>query len=255
MIGDPERARRGRSRGDRLTRDRLQACYTRMTRTIYPHGGPVQLAENVWQVTGSLKIPVPRNMTVVRSPAGELLLYSVIAMEEGGMAELEALGRPRFMVIPHRRHQMDAPFYAARYPELRILAPDPTRVPGVSVAGGLDELRGVGVEAFVLPGNDHEDVVMDIPFGDGRALCVCESLGNVAMSGLLSLVFRVLGPPGGGFGVARAVRIREIPDRSQLRAWLRSQAERTDVRALLFGHGTPITADVPGALARAATQV
>lgn len=222
---------------------------------IYSHGGPVPLAENVWQVTGSLKIPVPRNMTIVRGPGGELVLYSVIAMNAGGMGELEALGRPRFMVIPHRRHQMDAPFYAARYPELRIVAPEPARIHGVTVNGGLAELRPLGIEAFVLPGNDHEDVVMDIPFGDARALCVCESLGNVKMSGVLSLLFRALGPPGGGFGVARAVRLREIPERARLRAWLHSQAERTDVRALLFGHGAPITHDVPAALARAATQV
>jgi hypothetical protein len=222
---------------------------------IYSHGGPVPLAENVWQVAGTLKIPVPRNMTIVRSLQGELVLYSVIAMNAGGMSELEKLGRPRFMVIPHRRHQMDAPFYAARYPELRILAPEPARVHGVTVAGGLEELRAVGVQAFVLPGNDHEDVVMDIPFGDARALCVCESLGNVKSSGLMSLLFRLLGPPGGGFGVARAVRMREIPDRSALRSWLRSQAQRTDLRALLFGHGAPITHDVRGALTRAATQV
>ena len=226
-----------------------------MLHPIYSHGGPVPLAENVWQVTGSLKIPVPRNMTIVRGAQGELVLYSVIAMNAGGMGELEALGRPCVMVIPHRRHQMDAPFYAARYPELRIVAPDPTRVHGVTVHGGLEELRTLGIEAFVLPGNDHEDVVMDIPFGDGRALCVCESLGNVKMSGVLSLLFRALGPPGGGFGVARAVRLREIPERSRLRAWLRSQAERSDLRALLFGHGAPITHDVPAALARAATQV
>jgi hypothetical protein len=226
-----------------------------MPHPIYSHGGPIPLAENVWQVTGSLKIPVPRNMTIVRGAQGGLVLYSVIAMNAGGMGELEALGRPRFMIMPHRRHQMDAPFYAARYPDLRILAPEPTRIGGVTVHGGLDELRALGIEAFVLPGNDHEDVVMDIPFGDARALCVCESLGNVKLSGMLALLLRALGPPGGGFGVARAVRIREIPDRPRLRAWLQSQAERTDLRALLFGHGAPITHDVPAALARAATQV
>ena len=222
---------------------------------IYPHGGPVPLAENVWQVTGSLKLPVPRNMTIIRTSQGELVLYSVIAMNEAGMGELEALGRPRFMVMPHRRHQMDAPFFAARYPDLRILAPEPTRVHSATVNGGLEELSAVGIRAFVLPGNDHEDVVMDIPFGSARALCVCESLGNVKLSGLMSLLFRALGPPGGGFGVARVVRLREIPDRSLLRSWLHGQAQRTDLRALLFGHGAPILDDVAGALARAASQV
>ena len=66
-----------------------------MLHPIYSHGGPVPLAQNVWQVTGSLKIPVPRNMAIVRGAEGELVLYSVIAMNAGGMAELEALGECR----------------------------------------------------------------------------------------------------------------------------------------------------------------
>jgi hypothetical protein len=221
---------------------------------IFPHGPLVELARGVWQVKGSLQIPVPRNMTVVQTAERELVLYSVIALEEVGMSALEALGEPRFMVIPHRRHQLDAPFYKARYPALRVVAPVPSRV-RLTVDAGLDVLRGAGIEAFVLPGNDHEDVVMDVPFDDGRALVVCESLGNVKMSGALSVLLRVLGPPGGGFGVARAVRLREIADRAQLRDWLRAQARRSDLRALLFGHGEPMLGNVTAALERAATQV
>jgi hypothetical protein len=226
-----------------------------VTHPIFPHGPLVELSSSVWQVTGSLKIPVPRNMTIVRNAAGELVLYSVIALDEAGMLGLEALGTPRFMVIPHRRHQMDAPFYKARYPGLRVLAPEPARVKRVAVDAGLDELRDSDIESFVLPGNDHEDVVMDVPFGDGRALCICESLVNVSFSGPMSLLFRALGPPGGGFGVARAVRLREIPDRERLRAWFRAQAQRRDLRALLLGHGAPILDNVSAALERASRQV
>jgi hypothetical protein len=228
--------------------------------SIFPYGPPVALAANLWQVTGSLAIPVPRNMTIVRGASGGLLLYSVIAMHEDGMRELEALGRPAVMVIPHRRHQMDAPFYKARYPELRVLAAESRQVRGVEVDGGLSELseQGLsdyGVKAYVLPSNIQEDVVMDVRLADGHALCICESLGNVSVSGWLRLLFRVLGPPGGGFGIARAVRLRELRDVPQLRAWLLEQAERTDLRCLLFGHGQPLTEDISGALRRAAHQL
>jgi hypothetical protein len=214
----------------------------------------------VWQVTGSLAIPVPRNMTIVRGASGGLLLYSVIAMHEDGLRELEALGRPEVMVIPHRRHQMDAPFYKARYPQLRVLAAEPSQVRGVAVDGGLGalsehSLSDYSVEAYVLPSNIQEDVVMDVRLADGHALCICESLGNVSVSGWLRLLFRVLGPPGGGFGIARAVRLRELRDVTQLRAWLLEQAERTDLRCLLFGHGQPLTADISGALRHAAHQL
>lgn len=227
-----------------------------MTHVIYPYGPPIERAENLWQVVGSLKFPVPRNMTVVRNARGELLIYSAIAMHEEGMRALEALGRPAVMVIPHRRHQMDAPFYKARYPALRVLAPAAERVRHVAVDGGLSGLADFGVSAYVLPGNTYEDVVLEIPVPGGRALCVCETLGNVVPPpGPARLLFRVLGPPGGGFGIARAVRLREVRGTVQLRAWLEEQAERGDVRCLLFGHGEPLTSDIPGALRRAAKQV
>lgn len=96
---------------------------------------------------------------------------------------------------------------------------------------------------------------MDVRLADGHALCVCESLGNVSVSGWLRLLFKVLGPPGGGFGIARAVRLRELRDVAQLRAWLLKQAERTDLRCLLFGHGQGLTADIPASLRRAAQQL
>jgi hypothetical protein len=223
---------------------------------IFPYAAPVNLAPNLWQLTGSLAIPVPRNMTIVRDAHGNLVLYSVIALHEDDMRALEALGRPAVMVIPHRRHQMDAPFYKARYPGLRVLAADPTRVHGVAVDGDLSELAAFGIEAYVLPGNTYEDVVMDIPLAEGRALAVCESLGNVSASGWIKLLFKALGPPGGGpFGVARAVRLREIRNATKLREWLLQQADRTDLRWLLFGHGSPLSADIPNALRRAASQI
>ncbi|HEX4339337.1 MAG TPA: hypothetical protein VH062_25695 [Polyangiaceae bacterium] len=215
-----------------------------MAHPIFPYSPPRELAPNLWQVKGSLKLPVPRNMTVFRDANGELVLYSVVAMHDDGMRALEALGRPAVMVIPHRRHQMDAAFYKERYPQLRVLAPEPARVPSVAVDGGLGELAARGITAYVLPGNTYEDVVMELPAGDGRALCVCESIGNVVLHGPLSAVLRVLGPPGGGPGIARAVRYRELRDISRLKDWLGSQSERADLKLLLFGHGDAITTGV-----------
>jgi hypothetical protein len=228
-----------------------------MAHQIYPHGELAALADNVWQLEGSLEFPVPRNMTVVRTSTGQLVLYSVVALREAGMRSLESLGEPAFMVMPHRRHQMDAPFYKARYPGLRVLAPNPAQIRGVRVDGGLEELSAFDIRSYVLPGNTYEDVVMDVPLAgrDGRALCVCESLGNVSLPGVWSLIFRVLGPPGGGFGVARVVKLREIRGRAELRGWLLQQAERSELKALLLGHGPAITQNVSAALRRAAAQV
>ena len=223
---------------------------------IFPYRPPQALADNLWQVQGSLPFPVPRNMTVYRLPDGRLVLYSVVAMHEEGMRALEALGTPAIMIMPHNRHQMDAPFYKERYSALRVLAPDPSSARTVAVDGDLHELAALGIGAYSLPGTNYHEVVLELPIAGGIALCVTELLGNVrSPGGVFGLAMKLFGPPGGGFGVARAVRFREIVDRQKVRAWLTGLAERADLRMVLVGHGDALTANVASELRRASAQV
>lgn len=229
---------------------------------IYPYHPLKSLAANLWQVEGTLSNGLPRNMTAYRLPDGRLLLYSVVAMHEAGMAALEALGRPAIMVMPHDRHQMDAPFYKSRYPDLRILAPDPRHPRKVPVDGDLGELGALGINAYLLPGTTYHEVVLELPLQgeiDGIAVCTTELLGNLSglpgLSLLMGLLLRLIGPPGGGLGVARVVRWREVSDRKRVRAWLNALADRPDLRIVLVGHGSPVTEDARAALRRAAGHV
>jgi len=230
-----------------------------MTTAIYPYHPLKSLAANLWQVEGSLANGLPRNMTVYRLADGRLLLYSVVAMRPADMEALEVLGRPAILVMPHDRHQMDAPFYKRRYPDLRVLAPDPRHARQVPVDGDLDELAALGIKAYVLPGTTYHEAVLELPVEGGVALCTTELLGNLAglpgLSGLMRLLLRLLGPPGGGLGVARVVRWREVADRGRVRAWLESLAERPELRMALVGHGSPVTDDARGSLRRAAAHV
>ena len=224
-----------------------------MTKEIYPYHPLKSLAANLWQVEGALASGLPRNMTIYRLPDGRLLLYSVVAMHAADMEVLENLGRPAIMVMPHDRHQMDAPFYKRRYPDLRILAPDPRHPRKVPIDGDLAELAALGIKAYVLPGTTYHEVVLELPVEGGIALCTTELLGNLAkLAGLMGVLLRLLGPPGGGLGVARVVRWREVSDRQRVRAWLSALAERPDVRMVLVGHGSPVTDGARAALGRAA---
>lgn len=223
---------------------------------IYPYEAPRQFASDLWQIRGSLSIPVlPRYMTVYRLPDGKLLLYSVIAMHDEGMRALEAMGTPAIMVMPHDRHQMDAPFYKQRYPDLRVLAPAPSSARRVPVDADLDALTALRICAYPLPGATYHEVILELPIDGGVALCTCELLGNgFSTRGFLGLLMKLLGPPGGGFGVNRAVRWREVDDRNKVRRWLRGLAERTDIKMILLGHGAAVTANIPAALRRAAEE-
>jgi glyoxylase-like metal-dependent hydrolase (beta-lactamase superfamily II) len=230
-----------------------------MTIPIYPYHPLKALAANLWQVEGALANGLPRNMTVYRLLDGRLLLYSVVAMHAADMEALEKLGRPAILVMPHDRHGMDAPFYKRRYPDIRILAPDPLHARKVPVDGDIGELGELGINAYVLPGTTYHEVVLELPVEGGMAgmaLCTTELLGNLSpLPGLMGVLLRVIGPPGGGLGVARVVRWREVSDRNRVRAWLRSMAERIDLRMVLVGHGNPVTQDPRASLRRAAGQV
>ena len=229
-----------------------------MTMEIYPYHPLKSLAENLWQVEGTLANGLPRNMTVYRLPDGRLLLYSVVAMHAADLDALEKLGRPAIMVMPHDRHQMDAPFYKRRYPDLRVLAPASGHARKVPVDGDLGELGALGSNAYVLPGTTHHEVALELPVEGGvagLALCTTELLGNLAgLPGVMGLLLRLLGPPGGGLGVARVVRWREVSDRNLVRAWLESLADRSELRMVLVGHGSPVIEGARDSLRRAAAH-
>ncbi len=222
---------------------------------IYPYDAPRTLAAGLWQIKGSLKMAaIPRNMTIYRLPDRRLVIYSVIAMHEDGMRALEALGTPAVLVMPHDRHQMDAPFYKQRYPNLRVLAPEPAKRRTIPIDGDLTELSAFGIRAYPLPGTSYHEAILELPIDGGVALCTCELLGNLTPPprGALGLLFKVLGPPGGGFGVSRAVRWREVVARPATRAWLVGLSERHDIRVITVGHGAPVTEHTQTALTRAA---
>lgn len=204
---------------------------------------PEPIAGGLWQVRGSLSFPLPRYMTVHRLPDGGLLLYSAVAMNDEGLAALEKLGKPAVLIVPHTMHVMDAPFYAERYPALRVVAPSDAaaRIPGVKVEGGPDDvLPKLGLRHRLVPGMKVSEVVLDLSLEDGRALVFTDLVGGgLRPKGLVDrLVMGLLGPPGGS-GVARVVKYRQIADKEVVRRFLRELA-KPDLRLILTAHGPPV---------------
>jgi hypothetical protein len=67
--------------------------------TVQVHDPLEKLAENLWTVTGTIKMPagpLPRRMTVAKLADGGLVVFSAIALREDEMQKFETLGRPPF---------------------------------------------------------------------------------------------------------------------------------------------------------------
>jgi hypothetical protein len=222
---------------------------------IFPHDLPTPCAPGLWRVVGSLPFPLKRNMFLARLPDDGLLIYSAVALNEAGLAAMERLGRPSVMVVPHPFHIMDAPFYKARYPDLKVVAmPDAQARMGDLKADAMPDqvLPGLGIGFHVVPGLKYAEIALESPVEGGHALLVTDVVGqNEAKTPFL---MKILGPPGGA-GVARIVRWRQILDRAKVRDFLRERAAAEGLRLLAGCHGGVVTHDCAGWLRLAADSL
>lgn len=221
--------------------------------TIYPYSAPEAVAEGVWRVRGNLSYPLHRNMIILRLATGELVLHSVVAMEESGLLALEALGRPAYAIVPSILHVMDAPFYKQRYPAMKQLAPAAAMdAIGRTVAldGSVEDvLPPLGVKLHAAPGTKMVEFVYAFPMpGGGRALVANDVFGSAHAADDTRLLGRLIvshiAVPGHRLGIPRIYRWRFITDIAAVRKFAGDLAMIPDLRLITVSHGDPVT-DAP----------
>lgn len=219
--------------------------------TVLPHGKLTRVNERIVTVVGDLKMPLlhlPRRMTVVRLKTGELAIFSAIALQDPDMAELEALGRPAFLIVPSERHRLDAPGYAQRYPNITVVAP----------RAGAEKIREVvrvdtSAPDFGDPAVRYVEVVADsaleVDGDDGLTIIVNDLIGDIhGESGLGGWLLRVMGFAGEEAHVPGPVKLTLGKHKGEVAQQFRRWAEREDLRRIIVSHGDTIMADPRGVL-------
>lgn len=216
---------------------------------IYSYGPPEAVAEGVWLIRGNLSYPLHRNMVILRLATGELVLHSVIAMEEAGLRALEALGTPTYAIVPSILHVMDAPFYRQRYPAMKQLAPSASMQEiGQTVAldGSVEDvLPSLGFRLHAVPGTKMVEFVYEFPMpGGGRALVANDVFGSAHAADdsrmLGRLIVSHIAVPGHHLGIPRIYRWRFITDIAEVREFAGDLATVPDLRLVTVSHGDPV---------------
>lgn len=226
---------------------------------VKPHGPLAEVVPGLWQVTGSGVMP--RNMAVARMPGGGLWLHSVVALDEAGMAALEALGTPEVLVVPNGYHRMDIGVYKARYPKARVVAPAASRKKVeevVPVDATCEEVAGdLGVTVLVPQGATPFELMYELPVEGGRALVCADLLFNLTQAppGFQGFVLKYVTASIGPLKISRVFRMLALVDRATYGRWVGSIADRPGLRALCVGHGDAVTGDVSGALREASARI
>jgi hypothetical protein len=200
-----------------------------------------------------------RRMTVARRDDGGLVVHSAIAMDDAAMSELDALGRPAFLLVPGAMHRLDAPAYRRRYPGVVVLAPEGSRAKVaevVAVDGTYEDFPAdPGVRLETLRGVKEAEGVMLVRSDDGQTVVLNDAVFNMPKkpSDPLGWFFTTVMGSAPGPRVSRLFRMLAVSDRSALREDLLRLAGTPDLVRLIVAHGAVARgADAAAALVAAA---
>lgn len=196
--------------------------------------------ELAWQ--GGL-VPIPVRMTVIRLPDGALILHSPAPLSEALRAELDALGRVAFLIIPWA-HGAFAQQATQAYPDARLLAaPHASRQRQAlpfhgSIADDVPGSWSGVVESHLVRGfRLHEVVLFHRP---SRTLVITDLCFHIhrSHSRTARLFFRANGM-WRRFGPSRLIRHLAVSDGAAFEHSL-EQILRWDFERVVPGHGDVI---------------
>lgn len=229
----------------------MAKCFT--TWTVLPHEPIEKHTENLWSVSGYMPGGNQRRMTIVRRADGKLVIHNPIALDEAEMHEVEALGKPGFLIVPNAFHRQDAIIYKQRYPELSVHCPQKARKRVseiVDVAGNMDELpKDADVEVFHLRGMKESEGAIRVRSQAGSGLVFNDALLNLEKG---SGVKAFLMAPTGTLSVPRFARWMLAKSTAELKEHLSELAGSPGLSQLIPGHGKVLESGASPALQQAA---
>jgi hypothetical protein len=190
-------------------------------------------------------------------PEGDrLLIHNAIALRDAEMAELEAWGKPTYLLVPNSFHRQDAWIWKQRYPSLKVLCPEGCAkkiAAEVAVDGFYTEnLADPSVQLFHWRGSkDREGAVMVREAG--RATLIANDLViNVPKQGGVMGFFLA---PTGVPSVPRISRWMLLQEQKAFKQHLLDIAGTPGLERVLVGHGPTLEANSSSALREAAARL
>jgi hypothetical protein len=201
-----------------------------------------QHAPDLWSHEFELAwlVPIPVRMTVIRLGDGSLVLHSPSPLPPTLRAEIDALGRVAWVVVPET-HGKFAGEAAAAYPEARLLAaPHPPRARrDLAWHGSLSDRAPAewagAIESHLVRGFRLNEVVL--LHRPSRSLVMPDLCFHVQRSdSARARAFFRLNGMWRRFGPSRAIRLLAVSDRAAMRASLETILA-WDFERIVPGHG------------------
>jgi hypothetical protein len=232
----------------------MAKCFTQWT--VLEHEPIEKHSQNLWSVSGKMPGGNQRRMTIAKRADGGLVIHNAIALGDPQMQEIEAFGKPAYLVVPNSFHRMDSLIYKQRYPGLEVLCPQAARKrvsAVVPVAGHMDEVpKDSVVDVFHIRGMKEREGALVVR-GDGTsALVFNDALLNVPKGRGVVNWFMA---PTGTLAVPRFTRWMLAKSTAELKEHLLELAKTPELAHVVPGHGDVIQANSAAQLTEAAQRL
>jgi hypothetical protein len=208
--------------------------------TVLPHDPIEKVADNLWRVQGTMNDgKLQRQMVLGRMRDGRIVIHNGIALDDAGMKEIEAWGKPAVLFVPNSFHRQDAGIWKQRYPELTVVAPKGARkrVEKIVKVDAIteDAPHDDTVRLRPLDGCPGESV-LEVRSGDDVTAVFTDAILNMRKQGG---PFGFVLAPTGKISAPRVARWMLIKDKKAFTAQLDALAATPGLRRLMFAHGKP----------------
>lgn len=220
--------------------------------TVLPHGKLTQIDEGLLTVVGELKMPLtefPRRMTVVRLADGRLVIFSAIALDDPEMQQLEAYGKPAFLIVPNDLHRLDARVWKERYPSMQVIAPAGSRAKVAEVvpvdADNVD-FNDSSVRFITVLGTAGAESALLVRRKTGTTLVINDLIWNIPqLPGVGGWLFDAAGMTGDRPVIPVVVKMHAIKDRMVVRQQLQEWSRLYGLSRIIVSHGDIIGSEAP----------
>ena len=224
--------------------------------TVTPHGPLEKIDDNLWGLSSAIpNMGAHRRMIIFRRADGALMFINAVPMDDGTRQEVEAWGKPAYLVVTHDQHCIDAEGFRARL-GVQVFGPracEKKTRERVALSGTLEALPpdpGVAIEQLAF--TKFGEPVLTLKSVGGISLVFSDVFQNGDPS-TLAFKFRLL-----GFAGARTPPVYKmmfLTDKAALKAKYEAWATTPGLKRIVPTHGLVVENDPAGVLRAAAKRL
>jgi hypothetical protein len=174
----------------------------------------------------------------VRLPDGSLVIHNAIALSDAEMQELEAFGKPAYIVVPGGHHRQDARIWKDRYPAAKVVAPAGVRKRIEQVVpvdlDYRDAPQDDAVKFAYFDGCKEKEGYIEVRSADGTTLVVNDVVFNMPkLGGAMGFLLGPTGQP----SLPRAIRWMVVSNRPALREHVERLVATPNLKRVVLSHG------------------